>query len=256
MFLLRPFNALGDFGRFAAGVQTTIIRGRVPLRSVLRQMDRVGVESLTVVNLCAFFISLVLVVQTVSLLSRFGAQSEISSVIGLSFVREIGPVFAAIMYTGRIGTGIAAELGSMQATEQIDALRVMGSDPMARLVAPRVLASVVMLPALTAVADLVGLFSGFLGALFTIEMAPSMFLQKALSQLTKLDIVSGVVKAVTFGLLIGLISTYMGLRSERSTEAVGAATTRTMVAGVLGILFVDFVLTKLFLAMDRIWVYT
>jgi len=204
------------------------------------------------VNLCAFFIGMVLVIQIASLLVRFGAKTEVSSVIGLSFVREIGPVFAAIMFTGRIGTGIAAELGSMLATEQIDALRVMGSNPMARLVAPRVIASTLMLPVLTAIADLVGIFAGFVAAWFTIDARPREFVTKAIERLEVMDIAASMLKAVAFGLIVGLIATYMGMRSERSTEAVGTATTRTMVAGVLGILFVDFLLTKLFLGiMER-----
>jgi len=172
----------------------------------------------------------------------------VSSIIGVSFIREIGPVFAAIMYTGRIGTGIAAELGSMVTTEQVDALRVMGVDPMRRLVAPRVLASVVMLPALTAVSCLVGVFAGYVAAAGAVGMLPRQFLEKAMEKLGPIDIASSLVKAVAFGLLIGLVATYMGMRSERSTEAVGVATTRTMVAGVLGILVVDFILTKVFLA--------
>jgi phospholipid/cholesterol/gamma-HCH transport system permease protein len=248
----RALITLGDFGLFAGDVFKAVLSRRFSLRSFLRQMDRVGVESLTVVNLCSFFIGMVLVVQIVHLLVRFGAKAEVSSVIGLSFVREIGPVFAAIMFTGRIGTGIAAELGSMQATEQVDALRVMGVDPMARLVAPRVLASVAMLPALTAIATLVGMWAGWLAAFFTIQLGPVQFLNKALARLEPLDITSSMVKAVSFGLIVGLIATYMGMRSQRNTEAVGTATTRTMVAGVLAILMVDFVLTKLFLGLSGI----
>jgi len=249
MFFLRPLHALGDFGIFAGDVLRVIFSGRFSLRSFVRQMDRVGVESLTVVNLCSFFIGMVLVVQIAALLTRFGAQTEVSSVIGLSFVREIGPVFAAIMFTGRIGTGIAAELGSMLATEQIDALRVMGADPLRRLVAPRVLSAVVMLPVLTAIANLVGLFSGFLAATITLGVGPEQFVYKALQKLQVLDVASSLTKALCFGLTIGLLSTYLGMRAERSTEAVAMATTRTMVSGVLAILFLDFVLTKLFLAL-------
>ena len=143
------------------------------------------------------------------------------------------------------------ELGSMQASEQIGALRVMGSDPIARLVAPRVLASVVMLPAMTMVANLVGIFSGYVGAFFSLDMGPKAFLDKAMGSLEVMDIACSLTKALFFGLLIALIATYMGLRADRSTEAVGRATTRTMVAGVLGILLADFVLTKVFLPFSE-----
>src|SRR5262245_53307963 len=189
MTLLKPLTTLGDFGIFAGGVFRLLVSVLFSSRSFVRQMDRVGVESLTVVNLCSFFIGMVLVIQIAALLTKYGATKEVSSVIGLSFVREIGPVFAAIMFTGRIGTGIAAELGSMLATEQIDALRVMGADPLRRLVAPRVLSAVVMLPVLTAIANLVGIFSGFLAALLTLDIKPQEFLFKALEKLQVLDLV-------------------------------------------------------------------
>jgi phospholipid/cholesterol/gamma-HCH transport system permease protein len=251
MELLRPLVSLGDFARFSGGVFRALGSRRFSARALIQQMDRVGVESLTVINLCSFFISMVLVIQIAAILSRFGAKTEVSSVIGISFVREIGPVFAAIMFTGRIGTGIAAELSSMLATEQIDALQVMGANPMAILVAPRVLAATLMLPVLTVVADLVGIFSGFLAALFTADISPGEFLRKALENLTRLDLATSLTKALFFGLLVGLISTYMGLRSAGTTEDVGRSTTRTMVAGVLGILFLDFILTKFFLGLQR-----
>ncbi len=251
MPFLSSFARLGDFFQFCGSTFRAAVTRRLSGRGFIRQMDRVGVESLTVINLCSFFISLVLVVQIAAILSRFGAKTEVSSVIGVSFVREIGPVFAAIMFTGRIGTGMAAELASMLATEQIDALRVMGANPMSLLVVPRVLASVVMLPALTAVANLVGIFSGYLGAMFTVGMGPAEFTHKALEKLDRLDITASLVKPLCFGLLIGLVATYMGMRSEGTTEAVGKATTRTMVVGVLGILAIDFVLTKIFLGLSQ-----
>ncbi len=246
----RVLATVGDFGFFSAGTFRSIALGRFSWRSLIRQMERVGIESLAVVNLCAFFIGMVLVIQIAAMLGRFGAQTEVSAIIGVSFVREIGPVFAAIMYAGRIGTGITAELGSMVVTEQVDALRVMGADPTERLVVPRVLASVLMVPALTAVADLVGIFSGYIATWYSIDLRPYEYLQKAIGQLTRLDLVSSMVKATFFGLTISLVATYMGMRVERSTESVGAATTRTMVAGVLGILVVDFLITKVFLGLS------
>ena len=250
MAIKNPLIPLGDFFLFGGSVLRAIATRRFSFKMLLRQMDRVGVESLMVINICSFFISLVLVIQIAAMLARFGAKTEVSSVIGVSFIREIGPVFAAIMFTGRIGTGIAAELASMLVTEQIDALRVMGANPMALLVAPRVLATLVMLPLLTAIACLVGIFSGYLGALLTMDILPAEFARKAMEKLAMIDVVACFTKAVFFGLFVGLISTYMGMRSERTTEAVGQATTKTMVAGVLGILVVDFILTKLFLGLS------
>jgi phospholipid/cholesterol/gamma-HCH transport system permease protein len=243
----RFFSSLGAFSYFAGGVLKRSITRGCSLRSLTHQMHRIGVESLTVVNLCAFFIGLVLVVQTQSMLKRFGAEGSVSKVVTSSFVREIGPVFAAIMFTGRIGTGIAAELGSMVVTEQIDAYRVFGADPVARLAVPRVLATTLMLPALTVIANVVGVFAGFLLVVFQLDEPGSLYLQGALGILARIDVISCLVKGVAFGLIIGLISTHLGFTTARATEAVGIATTRTMVQGVLSILIVDLIITKLIL---------
>jgi len=243
----RFFSAFGEFALFSAGVIRRVFTGRYSFAALTHQMHRIGVESLTVVNLCAFFIGLVLVVQTESMLRRFGAEGQVSMVVTASFVREIGPVFAAIMFTGRIGTGIAAEIGSMVVTEQIDAYRVFGADPIARLAVPRVLGTMLMLPALTVIANVVGIFSGFLLVVFDLGEPGSLYLSRALSSLTKLDIISCLVKGLVFGLVVGLIATNVGFRTARATEAVGVSTTRTMVQGVLAILVVDLVITKGFL---------
>jgi len=240
----RFFSALGELAGFSALVaRRTFLRG-CSLRSLAQQMHRIGVESLTVVNLCAFFIGLVMVVQTQAMLKRFGAETSVSQVVTASFVREIGPVFAAIMFAGRIGTGIAAELGSMVVTEQIDAYRVFGADPVARLAVPRILATTLMLPALTVIANVVGIFAGFLIVVFQLGQSSEIYLQGAMGVLSRLDVLTCLLKGTFFGLIIGLIATNIGFRVERATEAVGAATTRTMVEGVLAILITDLLITK------------
>ncbi len=238
------FSAFGEFGVFAVLVLSRVFSGRYSFRALTHQMHRIGVESLTVVNLCAFFIGLVMVVQTQSMLKRFGAETSVSMVVTASFVREIGPVFAAIMFAGRIGTGIAAELGSMVVTEQIDAYRVFGADPVARLAVPRILATTLMLPALTVIANVVGIFAGFLIVVFQLGEPGVLYLAGALEVLTRIDVLSCLVKGVVFGLTVGLIATNVGFRTERATEAVGTSTTRTMVQSVLAILVVDLVITK------------
>lgn len=243
------FSTLGDFGVFSGKVVRRLFSRRYSFSSLLGQMHRIGVESLTVVNLCAFFIGLVLVLQTYSLLARFGAQGQVATIVSAAFVREIGPVFAAIMFAGRVGTGIAAEISSMVVTEQIDAYRTFGTDPIARLAAPRVLATVLMLPALTVIADVVGVFSGYLLAVFQFGAAGNVYLHNSLQALEPLDVVASVAKAVGFGLLIGLIATYIGFRTRRATEAVGESTTQTMVVAVLAVLGADLVITKCFLAV-------
>ena len=241
------FETLGDFSRYSLGIVRRIFGPNYLFSALTRQMHRIGVESLTVVNLCAFFIGLVLVIQTTALLARFDAKTEVSTILSASFIREIGPVFAAIMFAGRIGTGIAAEIGSMVVTEQIDAYRAFGADPLARLGAPRVLATALLLPALPIIACVVGVFSGFLVVVFQLGVSKENFVAKAVAALGTIDLVACVVKAGVFGLMIGLIATYTGFRTSRETEAVGLATTATMVRCVLTILFTDLFLTKLFL---------
>jgi len=243
----RSFCAFGEFFCYSFDVARKFFSRRYSLAACTSQMYRVGVESLSVVNLCAFFIGLVLVVQTASMLARFGAKTQVSMIISASFVREIGPVFAAIMFTGRIGTGIAAEIGSMVVTEQIDAYRTFGADPVAKLAVPRVLATTFMLPALTLISSIIGIFSGYLVGVFFMGMEANVYIRNTLNTLTRVDVISCVVKGCVFGLMVGLISTHAGFRTGRATEAVGVSTTRTMVEGVLSILIVDLILTKFFL---------
>jgi len=243
------FCSLGLFLMFSREVLRKVFTRRYSWADCMRQMHRVGVESLTVVNLCAFFIGLVLVVQTASMLARFGAKAQVSMVVSASFVREIGPVFAAIMFAGRIGTGIAAEIGSMVVTEQIDAYRTFGSDPVAKLAVPRVLATTIMLPALTAISVVVGIFSGFLLAITSLGVSGNYYLNNALWILTTTDVVACMVKGTVFGLLVGLIATNMGFSTARATEAVGTSTTRSMVQSVIAILVVDLAITKFFLVL-------
>jgi phospholipid/cholesterol/gamma-HCH transport system permease protein len=246
------FSSLGQFGGFSAQVLRGVFTRRYSISSVTYQMHRIGIESLTVVNLCSFFIGLVLVVQTAGMLKRFGAEKEVSMIVSASFVREIGPVFAAVMFTGRVGTGIAAEIGSMVVTEQIDAYRVFGADPIAKLAVPRVLGTALMLPALTVIANLVGIFSGFLLAITTLhDVSGSGYLKSSFDILTTTDVVSSVVKGLVFGVVIGLIATNNGFRTARATEAVGTSTTQTMVQGVLAILLIDLILSKSFLLIGE-----
>jgi phospholipid/cholesterol/gamma-HCH transport system permease protein len=158
------------------------------------------------------------------------------------------------MFSGRIGTSIAAEIGSMVVTEQIDAYRSFGADPLARLGVPRVLATALMLPALTVIACVVGIFSGFLVVVFQMGVSRPSFVQTVRDSLYPLDVVACVTKAAAFGLAIGLIATYTGFRTARATEAVGHSTTRTMVRCVLGILVIDLFLPKVFLYLQE-WRY-
>lgn len=240
------FISLGDFGVFAWRALKTCVCKPPRLREVLRQMDRIGVDSLTIVNVCAIFTGIVMTLQTAIELVRFGAHIYISRIVGLAFLRELGPVFTALMVSGRVGSGIAAELGSMQVTEQVDALRAMGADPMRHLVAPRLIATVIMVPCLTLIADLLGIASGLMTAYLALGIGPSQYIGACLEAMVPLDLLAGLSKSVLFGLLIGLVSTYIGLATERATEAVGRSTTKAMVSCAYAILIADFMLTKIF----------
>lgn len=241
--------SVGDFGIFSGGVFKRISFRKVRSGELLKQMYQVGVNSLSVVDLCAFFIGLVLVLQTSSLLARFGAEGQVATIVGAAFVREIGPVFAAIMFAGRVGTGVAAEISSMVVTEQVDAYRAFGLDPIAKLALPRVLATALMLPALTAISCLVGISGGFLLAYAESGVPAPVYVAKCLDALTPIDIVASLTKGAVFGILIGLISTYCGFSTARTTEGVGESTTRAMVTSVLVVLIADLVLTKFFMLL-------
>jgi phospholipid/cholesterol/gamma-HCH transport system permease protein len=246
------FTSLGEFCEFSGQVLRRVFSRRYTFRTLTGEMHRIGVESLTVVNLCSFFIGLVMVIQMQSMLKRYGAESQVGKVLTASFVLEIGPVFAAIMFTGRIGTGIAAELGSMVVTEQIDAYRVFGADPIGRLAVPKVLATTLMLPALTVIANVVGIFSGFLLVVFQQGEPGRLYVADSLAILGHLDVICCIVKGIVFGLVVGLIATHSGFKTARATSAVGLSATRTMVQGVLAILITDLVLTKIFLILKGV----
>lgn len=249
--LLDPIGEMGRFGTFAWLTARTCILTPPRFRDVLGQMSRIGVDSLTIVNVCAIFTAIVLTLQTAYELMRFGAHLYISRIVGVAFLREIGPVFTALMIAGRIGSGIAAELGSMQVTEQVDALRAMGADPFRRLVAPRVLGTLLMVPALTLITNVLGIAAGLVTARLGLGVTPAEYMSTCLNALIPLDLLSGLLKGACFGLLIGMIATFVGLETERATEAVGSSTTKAMVMCAYAILIGDFVLTKMiFLLAD------
>lgn len=245
------FRGLDRFGRHSLRTFRTMVTPPFSLRETVAQMERLGVQSLTIVNMCAIFTGMVLTLQIAAELARFGSKPYISRIVGVAFVREIGPAFTALMFAGRVGSGIAAELGSMSVTEQIDALRAMGADPFRRLVVPRIVALLVMVPAMTVIADLLGIFAGLLMAMLSLGVGYAEYVNNTLASLTYFDIYTGLIKAFIFGLEIGLVSTFMGLGTERGTEGVGRSTTRAMVTSVYAIVVSDFVLTKLFLSFGE-----
>jgi phospholipid/cholesterol/gamma-HCH transport system permease protein len=216
---------------------------------VLRQMDELGVKSVSITGLTAFVTGGVLALQTAYSLAAFGGKLFIGRVVSLSLVRELGPVLTALMVGGRVGSGITAELGSMTVTEQVDALRAMAVSPVRKLVAPRILSTVLMMPILTALADVLGILGGLLVAVVELRMTAQDYLSSIWNTLQISDIMSGLGKTFFFGLEIAAIGCYNGLNVEGGATAVGTATTRTVVIASICVLVSDFFLTKLFLGL-------
>jgi phospholipid/cholesterol/gamma-HCH transport system permease protein len=216
---------------------------------VLSQMDELGVKSVAITGITALFTGMVLALQTAYSLEAFGGKMFVGRVVSLSLVRELGPVLTALMVGGRVGSGITAEIGSMTVTEQVDALRSMAISPVRRLVVPRVVAVVFMMPILTAIADVLGILGGLAIAVLELRMTFQDYFTSIFQQLAISDVCSGLAKTFFFGFEIAVIGCYNGLQVEGGAAAVGRATTRTVVLASISILVSDFFLTKLFLAI-------
>ena len=225
-------------------------RRAVDLRALLTQLDLLGVRSLVIVTLTALFTGMVLALQTAHAMERYGATHMIGQVVALSLVREMGPVLTALMVGGRVGAGITAELGSMAVTEQVDALRALGASPLQRLVLPRLLAIVIMLPVLTIIADAVGMVGGAIVAVYDVGQPLPQYWAGCFGGMTLGDLLSGLGKSVFFGAFVGIIGCYNGLSARGGADGVGRATTSTVVAASICVLVSDFFLTKLFLLIS------
>lgn len=225
---------------------------------MIQQMDAIGVESIGIVLLTGFFTGMVLALQSAVQMARFGATTYVGSLVSASMIRELGPVLTGLTVSGRVGSGIAAQLGSMRVTEQIDALNVMGTDPIKKLVTPRLLAALLMLPVLTIVSDVAGILGGSVIARFYIQLPLSVYWGTVWDQiatggfflrLIPNDFIHGLFKPFVFGGIISLTACHFGLRTTGGTEGVGIATTRTVVTCSILILVVDYFITQFLLAV-------
>src|ERR687885_94172 len=208
------------------------------------QMDAIGVGSLTIIILTGFFTGGVLTLQTLPTLKFYGAQGQTGYLVALSLVRELGPVLTALMCTGRVGSAIAAELGSMVVSQQIDAMRALGTDPVRKLVAPRLIALVTMLPLLTLLADAVGIGGGGMVSTMLFNITSSAYTSSAWQGLTTDDLFGGFIKSACFALIIGVVSCRQGLSTEGGTVGVGRSTTTSVVAASILVIIADFFITK------------
>lgn len=215
-------------------------------RLVVRQMIDIGYYSLPVVGLTALFTGMVLALQSYSGFTRFNAEDAIATVVVLSMTRELGPVLGGLMVAGRIGASMAAEIGTMRVTEQIDALTTLSTDPYKYLVAPRLIAGLTMLPVLVLVADVIGVFGGFLVAAYKLDFNAAAYLRSSWEFLEVVDVVSGLVKAAVFGFLIALMGCYHGYNSRGGAQGVGTATTNAVVSASILILSANYIVTEFF----------
>jgi phospholipid/cholesterol/gamma-HCH transport system permease protein len=212
----------------------------------VRQMEQIGVRSLGVAGITTIFTGMVLALQTALSLPALGVKYYIGSVVSKSLVRELGPVLTALIVGGRIGSGMTAEIGTMKVTEQIDALRAMAADPVKKLVAPKLAATLVMLPALTVLGDALGILGGLIVATFTLDLTPGLYVNDVLDTLSFGDVFSGIAKSFFFAYFITIIGCYNGLNTTGGADGVGRATTNTVVLAAILVLVSDFFLTKLF----------
>jgi phospholipid/cholesterol/gamma-HCH transport system permease protein len=247
--LNRFFNQLGEVGLLSRDFVRYLFRRPFETRLFIEQLDSVGWRSLNVVNLTAIFTGMVLALQMGGFLSRFGAKIYVSRIMGISLLREMGPVLTALMLGARVGAGITAELGSMTVTEQVEAMRALASSPVKKLVVPRVLATIVMLPVLTMLSDVVGLCGGLLIAVTQLGVGADYFYSSLIQNVAISDLMSGLGKALFFGYLIGIIACNKGLSASGGADGVGRATTSAVVAASVSVLVSDFFLTKLFMSI-------
>jgi phospholipid/cholesterol/gamma-HCH transport system permease protein len=240
---------LQEYCRLIGQVARGLVTRPMYARDVVEQLDVIGIGSLTVVVLTGLFTGMVLALQSGMTLDQFGARSVVGRLVGASMVKELGPVLTALMVTGRVGSGIAAELGSMVVTEQIAALRALGTDPIRKLVVPRVVAGTLMVPVLTIVSDAVGIIGGLLISTTQLQVAASVYWSNVFDGLYIGDVWMGLIKPFVLGFMLVSIGCHVGLRAKGGTQGVGRATTAAVVTASVAVLATDFLVTKVLIAL-------
>ena len=252
-FISRIGEGVTDAIEFAGGVfsllvQTLLAIAVPPFRSkqIYEQMVKIGVDSLPIATLTSFFIGVVLAFQSAYQMRRVNAEMYIPSLVSISLCREIGPVLTALVVAGRVGASIAAELGSMKVTEQLDALETLAAQPVKYLVAPRFLALFTMLPLLTVYADAIGILGGYTVAVYKLGLSHSLYIRMTFEPLVLKDIFTGLFKTLIFASIISIVSCFEGMRVEGGAEGVGAATTKAVVVSFILIIIADAFFTVIF----------
>jgi phospholipid/cholesterol/gamma-HCH transport system permease protein len=243
---LELLQQIGGLSLFTIDAVTSFVRPPIYWSLVLKQMMRIGYFSLPVVGLTAFFTGAVLALQIYIGTARYGAEQFVPTVVLIGILRELGPVIAGLMVAGRVAAAIAAELGTMRVTEQIDALTTLATRPVKYLVVPRLMAALISMPILVAIADAIGVMGGYVAATESLGFTGSIYLDTTMGALNNHDVLSGLYKAVVFGFIIALMGCYNGFHSKGGAQGVGAATTNAVVSASILILVANYILTNIF----------
>ncbi len=244
-----PVAAVQEFYVLAGRALRNIVRGPHYAADIFLQMDIIGVGSLPIVIMTGFFSGAVMAMQMAKALSQYGAVGQTGQVVAITLVRELGPALTSLMVAGRNASGMASELGSMKVTEQIDAMRALGTDPIQKLVTPRLIATCTVLPLLTIIADFVGIFGGFIIAYFVLNQAATQYWSNAWQALGYSDIAQGLIKPFVFAFAIALVGCYFGLSTTGGTQGVGRSTTQAVVVSSVMIFFLTFFITRIFVSL-------
>ena len=244
--LKSPVLALQDFYVLAGRAIRNFVRRPHYFDDIILQMDLIGFGSLPIVILTGTFSGAVMALQMARGLSTYGATGEVGTIVSIALVRELGPVLTALLVAGRNASGIASELGSMKVTEQIDAMRALGTDPIQKLVTPRVVATCIVLPLLTIIADFVGILGGFVIAFYRLNLTAAYYWKSTYTVLVWDDLGQGLLKPFCFALIISLVGCFYGLRTTGGTQGVGLATTKAVVVASVWIFIVDLIITQFY----------
>jgi phospholipid/cholesterol/gamma-HCH transport system permease protein len=239
---------MGEIGTLSWGATRSLVKRPLEIGAMIYQVDALGVASLGIVAVTSVFIGMVMTIQFAFGLQRFGGLEYIPRVIVLSFLRELGPTLTAVIVGGRIGSGMAAEVGAMNVTEQVDAIRALGGDPAKKLVLPRVVAAMIVMPLLSVFADALGTLGALLVCDLEYGIKPLLFIQSSLESVQLSDLISGLAKTPVFGFIIAIVGCHFGLTTRGGTEGVWQSTTRTVVVVSISILVSDYFLTRIFVA--------
>lgn len=251
-FLKPPIQALQDFTILTGQAFRNVLRKPHYVSDIAIQSDIIGVGSLPIVILTGFFSGCVMALQMSKALAQYGATGQVGQIVSITLVRELGPVLTALLVSGRNASGIASELGSMKVTEQIDAMRALGTDPVQKLVTPRLIATAMTLPLLTIISDFIGLVGGFLMASVFLRLTTSTeYWTTAYRALDFQDVTQGLVKPFIFGIIIAMVGCFEGLRTKGGTQGVGRATTEAVVAASVWVFVIDLLITQIFVSLPR-----